>query len=128
MIMSNAGEKGNLRIKVKDEVMEVDTFQYLWLDFASNGRMDAELYHRSMEVRKSAGVLKSVRKNRNVWRNSCTYSFVWQWSWGLEYKVKNRMDVAEMSCLRSTGCFNSPSWFLFSIFSVSTWRKVVIFC
>ena len=29
---------------------EVDTFRYLGVDFASNGRMDAELNHRSMEV------------------------------------------------------------------------------
>ena len=28
--------------------------------------MDAELNHRSMEVKKCAGVLKSVWKNRNV--------------------------------------------------------------
>ena len=61
MKMSDTGEKGNLRIKVKEEHMdEVDTFQYLGVDFASNGRMDAELNHRSMEVRKCAGVLKSV--------------------------------------------------------------------
>ena len=61
MKMSDTGEKGNLRIKVKEEVMEeVDTFRYLGVDFASNGRMDAELNHRSMEVRKCAGVLKSI--------------------------------------------------------------------
>ena len=54
--MSDTGEKGNLRKKVKEEVMEeVDTFRYLGVDFASNGRMDAELNHRSMEVRKCAG-------------------------------------------------------------------------
>ena len=52
---------------MKEEVMkEVDTFRYLGVDFASNGRMDAELNHRSMEVRKCAGVLKSVWKNSNV--------------------------------------------------------------
>ena len=69
MKMSDTDEKGNLSIKVKEdqEVMEeVDTFRYLGVDFASNGRMDAELNHRSMEVRKCAGVLKSVWKNRNV--------------------------------------------------------------
>ena len=63
MKMSDTGEKGNLSIKVKEEVMkEVDTFRYLGVDFASNGRMDAELNHRSMEVRKCAGVLKSVEE------------------------------------------------------------------
>ena len=36
------------------------------VNFASNGRMDAELNHRSMEIRMCAGVLKSVWKNRNV--------------------------------------------------------------
>ena len=45
---------------------EIDTFRYLGVDFASNGIMGAELSHRSMEVRKCAGVLKSVLKNRNV--------------------------------------------------------------
>ena len=85
--MSDAGEKGNLRMKVKEEVIEeVETFRYLGVDFTSNGRMDAELNHRNMEVRKCAGVLKSVWKNRNVSMEtnkgmdegiSCTYSFVW---------------------------------------------------
>ena len=43
MKMSDTGEKGNLRIKVKEEVMEeVDTFRYLGVDFSSNGRMDGE--------------------------------------------------------------------------------------
>ena len=63
MKMSDTGEKGNLRIKVNEKVMEeVDTFRYLGVDFSSNGRMDAELNHKSMEygVRKCAGVLKSV--------------------------------------------------------------------
>ena len=51
MKMSDTVKKGNLRIKVKEEVMEEeDTFRYLGVDFASNGRMDAELNHRSMEV------------------------------------------------------------------------------
>ena len=60
MKILDTDEKGNLRIKVKEEVMkEVDTFQYLGVDFASNGRMDAELNHRSIEVRKCAGALKS---------------------------------------------------------------------
>ena len=45
---------------------EVDTFRYLRVDFAANGRMDAELIHRSMQVKKRAGVLKSVKKNRNI--------------------------------------------------------------
>ena len=57
MKMSDTGEKGNLSIKVKEEDMEE---RYLGVDFASNGRMDAELNHRSMEVRKRADVLKSV--------------------------------------------------------------------
>ena len=49
MKMSDTGEKGNLRINVKEEVMEeVDTFRYLGVDFASNGRMDAELNQRSI--------------------------------------------------------------------------------
>ena len=69
MKISDTDEKGNLGIKVKQEVMEeVDTFRYMGVDFASNGRMSAELNHRSMEVRKCAGVR----------RNSCTYSFVRQ--------------------------------------------------
>ena len=38
MKMSDTGEKGNLIIKVKEEVMEeVDTFRYLGVDFASKG-------------------------------------------------------------------------------------------
>ena len=54
-------------VEVKEEVMEeVVTFRYLGVNFASTGRMDAELNHKSMEVRKCAGVLKSVWKNRNV--------------------------------------------------------------
>ena len=52
MKMSDTGEKGNLRIKVKEEVMEeVDTFRYLGADSTSNGRKDDELNYRSMEVR-----------------------------------------------------------------------------
>ena len=63
MKMSDTGEKSNLRIKVKEEVMEE-------VDYG-------ELNYKSMEVSKCAGVLKSVWK-RHVFRNSCTYSFVWQ--------------------------------------------------
>ena len=38
MKMSDTGEKGNLSIKVKEEVMEeADTFRYLGVDFASKG-------------------------------------------------------------------------------------------
>ena len=67
MKMSDTGGKSNLRIKVKVKVMEeVGTFQFLGVDFPSDRRMDAELNHRSMEVRKCAGVLKSVWKNRNI--------------------------------------------------------------
>ena len=55
-----------MKIKVEEKVMEeVGTFWYLGVDFASNWRMNAELNHRSMEVRKYAGVLKSVWKNKN---------------------------------------------------------------
>ena len=39
--MLGTGEKGNLRIKVKEEVMEeVDTFRYLGMDFASKGGIE----------------------------------------------------------------------------------------
>ena len=55
------GEKDNLIIEVKEEVMEeVDTFQYLGVDFASNGRMDAELNHR--RSKEMCSVLKSVEE------------------------------------------------------------------
>ena len=61
MKMWDTGEKGNLRVKVTKEVMkEVDALRYLRVNFASNGRMDAELNHRIMKVRKCARVLKSV--------------------------------------------------------------------
>ena len=60
--MLDTGEKGNLRIKMKEEVMEeIDIFRYLGVNFASKERTDAELNHRSMEVRKCACVPKSVR-------------------------------------------------------------------
>ena len=69
-----------------------------------------ELNHRSMEVRKCAGVLKSVWKNRNVSMETkrsmyerivVPTALYGSEAWVLENKVKNRMDVAEMSCLRS---------------------------
>ena len=42
MKFSDKGEKGNLSIKVKEEVIEkVDTFQYLGVDLVSNERIDA---------------------------------------------------------------------------------------
>ena len=72
--------------------------------------MNAELNHRSMEVRKCAGVLKSVWKNRNVSMKTkrsmyegivVPTALYGSEAWVLENKVKNRMDVAEMSCLRS---------------------------
>ena len=57
---------------MKEEVKEeVDIFRYLGVDFASNGRMYAKLNYRCMEVRKCAGVLKSVWKNRNVSIEAC---------------------------------------------------------
>ena len=52
MKISDAGEKCNM-IRIKKEVMkEMDTFRYLEVNFAVNGRMDAELNHKSMEVSK----------------------------------------------------------------------------
>ena len=111
MKLSDTGEKDNLRIKVKEEVVEeVDTFRYLGVDFASSGRMDAELNHRSIEVRKCAGMLKNVWKNTNVLMEtkrgmyegiSVPTALYGSEAWVLENKVKNRMDVAKMSCLRS---------------------------
>ena len=84
---------------------EVDTFQYLGVDLTSNKRMDGELNHRSMEVRKYASVLKSVWKNKNVsmvTKRGIHKGIVVPTAlngsevWVLENKVKNRMDVAEM--------------------------------
>ena len=68
--------------------------------------MDAEVNHRSMDVRKCTGVLKSVWKNRNVSMETkrgivVPTALYGSEAWVLENKVKNRMDVAEMSCLRS---------------------------
>ena len=89
---------------------EVDTFRYLGVDFALNGRINALLNHRSMEVRKCAGELKSVWKNRNVSRRpkSGMYdgivvptSLYSSEAWVLKNKVKKRTDVAAMSCLWS---------------------------
>ena len=60
MKMSDTGEKGNLRIKVKEEVMEeVGTFRYLGVDFASNGRIESQEY-----VQVCSRVY--IWKNRNV--------------------------------------------------------------
>ena len=60
MKKSNTGEKCNMRIRMKEEVMEeIDTFGCLGIDFIANERMDAELSHRNMEVRKCAGVWKN---------------------------------------------------------------------
>ena len=82
---------------------EVNTFRYLRVDFASNGRMDAELNHRSREVRKCAGVLKSVWKNRNVSMETkrgmyegivVPTALYGSEAWVLETKVKSRMDAS----------------------------------
>ena len=62
-----------------------------------------------MEVRKCVGVLKSVWKNRNVSMETkrsmhdgivVPTALYGSEAWVLENKVKNRMDVAEMSYLR----------------------------
>ena len=80
---------------------EVDIFQYLGVDFASNGKWMQNL----MKVRKCAGVLKSIWKNRNVsieTKRGMYEGIVVLTAlhgsevWVLENKVKNRMDVAEM--------------------------------
>ena len=72
--------------------------------------MDGELNHRSMEVRKSAVVLKSVSKNRNVSMETkrsmyegiiIPTALYGTEAWVLGNNVKNRIDVVEMSCLRS---------------------------
>ena len=42
MKISDTGEEGNLRIKVKQEAMEeIDSVQYLGVDLVSNERIDA---------------------------------------------------------------------------------------
>ena len=78
------------------------------MNFASNGRMDTELNQRSMEVRKCAGVLKSVWKNRNVSMETkrgmyegivAPTALYGCKAWVLANKAKN----TEMSCLRSMG-------------------------
>ena len=93
------------RRKLKINVGKI-IVKHLGVDFALNGRMDAELNYRSLEVRKCAGVLNSVWKNRSVSMKTkkivvptALYS---NEAWVLlENKVKNIMDVAEMSSLRS---------------------------
>ena len=86
MKMSETGEKGT----------------YLGVVFALNGRMYAELNNRSMEVRKCAGVLKSVWKNRNVSIETkrgmyegivVPTNLYGSRAWVVDNKVKNRMDV-----------------------------------
>ena len=106
-------ERKKLKINVgKSKVIKLSNTgeRYLGVDFASKGRMDGELNHKSMEVRKCADVLKSVWKNRKVSMETKrnmheeivepTTLYVSE-AWVLENKVKNRIDVAEMSCVRS---------------------------
>ena len=50
--------------------------------------MDAELNHRSMEVRKCAGVLKSVWKNRNVIIEVGIFQYL-----GIDLAVDGRIDA-----------------------------------
>ena len=67
--ISDTGENCNMRIRVKEEVMEVkDAFRNLAVDLDENGRivLDAEFNHKSMKIKKCAGVHKSVWKNKNV--------------------------------------------------------------
>lgn len=46
MKLWDTGEKCNIRIKVKEKVLEeVDTFRYLEANFSGNGGMDAKLNH-----------------------------------------------------------------------------------
>ena len=61
------GEKCNMRIRVKEEVMEeIVPFRYLWVEFAANWRTDAKLNYRLTNVRKCARVLKSTCKHENL--------------------------------------------------------------
>ena len=54
-------------VRVKEEVMEgVGTFLSRRVDFTANGRIDAELNHRSMKVIKRAVMFKDICKNRNA--------------------------------------------------------------
>ena len=47
MKTSDMNGKCDMRIRVKDKIMKaVDTFRYMGVDFASNGRRDVELNHR----------------------------------------------------------------------------------
>ena len=80
------------------------------MDCASNGRMDVELNHRSMELKKCVGVLKSVCKNVSLEIKRGMYecegivvstALHGSEAWVLKNKVKNRIDVAEMLCFRS---------------------------
>ena len=88
---------------------EVDAFRQFEVDFAANERMNANFNHRSMEKRKCAGTVKSVRKNMNVSMETkrglnegivVSIALYGSEALVLENKVKNRVDVAELSCLK----------------------------
>ena len=68
-------------------------------------RIHGELIHRSMEVRRCAGVWKnrnvSMEIKRGMYEGIVVPTVLYgNEAWVLENKVKNRMNVTEMSCLK----------------------------
>ena len=60
MKIAGTGEKCNMKKSERGGYERSGYFSVSDWNFASNGRMGAELNHRSMKVRKYSGVLKSV--------------------------------------------------------------------
>ena len=90
---------------------EVDQFKYLGSVKAANGGVEVDVRHRMNEGRKVLGALKGVMKNRGPGMNvkKVLYEKVvvltamyGSESWGMKVTERQKLNVFEMKCLRSS--------------------------
>ena len=117
-----------LNVMLNGEALEeVDQSKYLGSVIAANGGVEADACHRVNEGCKMLGALKQVMKNRGLGMNvkKVLYEKVvvppvmyGSESWGMKVIERQRLNVLEMKCLRSTTGVSRLDWVRNEVVSV----------
>ena len=101
---------GELNVRMNGSRMgEVQTYRYLGVDIARDGKVSEELNHRIVEARKTWGALKDVWKKRNIsvdakvgmYEGIVEPTLVYgSETWVLNVRDRKRLEAVEMNCLR----------------------------
>ena len=109
MTIRNDWDENELNVSQNNNRMEeVECYRYLGVDASSDGRMNEKVSHRIGEVRKVAGALQELWKNRHVSREvkvgmyegivkpNLLYGCE---AWVMNIHERRRVEAVEMNCL-----------------------------